>query len=57
VSEALADLIVSGLVQAYRLSPPHAAKVDFDPNGIDELWFYVTSEGKKLVQELNEHAP
>ena len=58
VAEAMADLIASGLAQAYLLSPqpPHSTKVDFDPSRIDELWFYVTPEGKKFVQELNQQA-
>ncbi len=58
VSETLHDLIQDGLAQAYDLSPgvPHATKADFSSNRIDELWFYVTPEGKKFVQELNRQA-
>ena len=57
-SRALGELVQDGLAQAYLLSPqpPHATKVGFDPNRIDELWFYVTPEGKKFVQELNKQA-
>ncbi|MGB8769788.1 MAG: hypothetical protein WCC92_09245 [Candidatus Korobacteraceae bacterium] len=51
-------MINDGLAQAYLLSPKqlHAQKVDFDPGRIDELWLYVTPEGKKLVEELNRQA-
>lgn len=58
VSGALADLIACGLAQAYLLSPqpPHAQEADFDSSRIDQLWFYVTAEGKKLVQNMNRSA-
>jgi hypothetical protein len=58
VCEALADLTACGLAQAYLLSPrpPHARKVDFDSSRIDQLWFYVTAEGKKLVENMNRSA-
>lgn len=58
ICQALAALINDGLAQAYLLSPKqlHAQKVDFDPGRIDELWLYVTPEGKKLVEELNRQA-
>jgi hypothetical protein len=55
--EALAELTKSGLVQAYLLSPypPHAQEVDFDLNRIHELWFYVTPEGKRFVENMDQH--
>ncbi|MGA7461116.1 MAG: hypothetical protein WBW69_12880 [Candidatus Korobacteraceae bacterium] len=52
ISQALEELVREGLAQTYELSPspPHSKLVDFDVNRADELWFYVTSEGKNLVR-------
>jgi hypothetical protein len=49
--EALEQLVNEGLAQAYILSPgsPHARPVSFRRNDVDNLWFYVTPEGKKLI--------
>ncbi len=56
--EALAELTRSGLAQAYLLSPhpPHAQKVDFDSSRIHDLWFYVTPEGKRFVEDMDQQA-
>ena len=54
-SRALAELIRDGLAQAYKLSsqPPHVKSADFDPDTVEELWFYATEEGKRLVRSWN----
>ena len=54
-SRALAELIRDGLAQAYELSsqPPHVKSADFDPDSVEELWFYATEEGKRLVRSWN----
>lgn len=52
VADALGELVVEGLAQTYELSstPPHSKFVDFDAGRIEELWFYVTPRGRRLVQ-------
>ena len=48
----LADLIRSGLVRAFVLSPqqPHSVVAEFSPERLDELWYLVTPEGVKKVK-------
>ncbi len=52
IVEALAEVISMGLAQAYVLSPtpPHTTPVGFSKDDVERLWFYVTPEGKRLVQ-------
>jgi hypothetical protein len=49
----LANLIRDGLVRAYVLSPqpPHSVVAEFSSDRRDELWYWVTPEGLKLVRE------
>ena len=53
VAETLGCVIREGYVQAYVLSPqePHSQPVDFHPDDIDELWFYVTPKGGRVVEQ------
>jgi hypothetical protein len=56
VGEALRELVIDGLAATYELSAfsPHAKLIGFDASRIDELWFYVTPEGKRFVQSRNQ---
>jgi hypothetical protein len=56
VREALQGLITKGLARAYRLAsrPPHAETVPYSADALGELWFYVTPEGKKFVESLQQ---
>src|SRR3954468_16431975 len=56
VGEALRELVIDGLAQTYEFqhSSPHAKLIDFDASRIDEVWFYVTPEGKRVVQSRNQ---
>jgi aryl-alcohol dehydrogenase-like predicted oxidoreductase len=52
VKEALGDLVQQGLARAYVLSshPPQVTEVDFDPSNIENLYFYATAAGKRVVE-------
>jgi len=56
VVNAIETLTVEGHVQSYWLSPhaPHAAAVQFDRNRVDDLYFYLTPAGKKIVKNTEE---
>jgi len=58
IGAALRQLINEGLAQAYVLSPhpPHAQRVKFEPGKMEELWFYVTAQGRQRVEKQNESA-
>jgi hypothetical protein len=47
VLRALKELTDEGYAQAYDLSPqpPHAAKVEYSEDRVDDLWFYLTPKG------------
>jgi hypothetical protein len=49
--EATEELITEGLAQAYILSPtqPAATPINFFKSDADQLWFYITSAGKRLI--------
>src|SRR5271168_3304238 len=51
ISEALESLVHGGLAASYCLSPtpPHATKVPFSYDLIEDLWFYVTVSGKEVA--------
>lgn len=62
VAEALQQAIAGGYAEAYELSPkpPHSTKVEYKPDRLKELWFYVTARGKnaaKGVPELSGEIP
>jgi hypothetical protein len=54
ITRALRQRIHEKYIQPYLLSsqPPYSQKVEFYPDRIDELWFYVTPKGKKLVSSF-----
>jgi hypothetical protein len=54
VAEALRRAIREGDVQAFLLSPqpPYSQTVEFSPDRLDDLWFYVTPKGKRLVAQF-----
>jgi hypothetical protein len=56
VAEALRRAIGDGLMDAYVLSPqpPHSTKVEYDPDRLHELWFYVTPHGKSTAKGIPE---
>src|SRR5262245_12002548 len=51
ISWALQDLIRQGCIQAYRfLGPSNKAHVvPFSVDKLDELWFYITAQGKERL--------
>ena len=53
ISQALENLLKHGLARAYVLSPhpPHVTEVPFDGSKLDELYFYVTPQGKQVVEQ------
>ncbi len=53
ISEALENLIEQGLARVYKLSPwpPHVTEVPFDASKLDKLYFYVTPDGKRIVEQ------
>jgi hypothetical protein len=53
---ALQGLIQQGYAQAYRFEPPfkEAIPTGYSAEIVDELWFYVTSKGKRLACDLQE---
>jgi hypothetical protein len=57
IIEALEQLINEGLAQAYILSPtrPHATPVTFCRNDVEQIWFYVTPEGKRLIKSAAQN--
>ena|ERR1700674_4643285 len=54
VAAALHRAINEGYVQAYVLwlHEPHSQVVEFSPDRLDDLWFYLTPSGKRLVDQL-----
>ena len=54
IAAALNRAINEGYVQAYLLSPhePHSKVVESSPDRLDDLWFYITPSGKRLVDQL-----
>ncbi len=50
----LENTIKEGYVQAYLLSAeePRIQVVEFSPDRLDRLWFYVTPKGKEIVAQL-----
>ena len=56
MSEALEWAIRQGYARAYLLSaqPPYTQQVDFSPEDIGDLSFFVTPEGKQLVKYLED---
>jgi hypothetical protein len=51
ITRALRQRIHEKYIQPYLLSsqPPYSQKVEFQPDRIGELWFYVTPKGKEFV--------
>jgi hypothetical protein len=47
----LHTLVADGLIQSYRFRPPgnDAEAVAFALNDVQELWFYITPEGKRQL--------
>lgn len=58
IIRALEQLIQEGSAQAYVLSsqPPYAQPVEFSSEDVDRLWFYLTPQGKRLVENLGRNA-
>jgi hypothetical protein len=56
VAEALQQAIAEGYAEAYELSPkpPHSTKVEYKPDRLEELWFYVTARGKGAAKSIPE---
>jgi hypothetical protein len=56
VVQAIGGAITKGYAQAYLLSekPPYSQAVEFSPDRLGELWFYITPKGRKLVTELEK---
>ena len=56
VLAALSELIQHGYAQAYRFEPPfrEAKQERYTPERADDLWFYVTPEGKRLASDLQD---
>jgi hypothetical protein len=57
VKGALEELINEDYAQAYLLSsspPAQAQPVPYDQHSIDDLWFCVTSKGKKMAHEMRD---
>ena len=54
ITRALRQRVHEKYIQPYFLSsqPPFSQKVEFDPDLIGELWFYLTPKGKKLVSRF-----
>ena len=55
ILEKLGEVIKEGYAQALAVSPerPNIAKpTEFSPERVEDLWFYVTPKGKKLVDQL-----
>lgn len=54
IAEALESVIDEGLAQAYVLSPAKsgATPVQFDQREMSKLWFYLTAEGRRKVEEM-----
>ena len=58
ILKALDSLIQASCARAYSLSEAPGAKpqiVPFRENRVDELWFYVTPKGKRLVRALMKY--
>ena len=56
VIKAIEHVIVDGYAQSYLLLPrsPHSVPVAFDLQRVDDLYFYLTPAGKKLVKNVEE---
>jgi hypothetical protein len=54
VAGALRSVIADGFVDAYILSPhrPYSTKVEFTPEQLHDLWYYVTPLGKNQVKGI-----
>ena len=52
IIRALEELINEGLAQAYILTPtrPGATPVAFHRKDLEQLWFYITPRGKRLLE-------
>ena len=59
VIEILESVINEGLAQAYKLSSasPWTTPVDFNKGNIEQLWFYVTPQGKQYIGGLAHPSP
>jgi len=53
IIKAIQGLISDGYAQPYVLSPhpPHATPAAFDPERVDDLYYYLTPAGKKILTE------
>ena len=56
IIKALQAVVSEGHARCYELSPhpPHVTPVAFDPQRVDELYFYVTPAGKDIVKNVEE---
>ena len=56
IIEAIETLVVDGHAQCYLLSSraPHSTAVKFDRTRVDDLYFYLTPAGKKIVKNTEE---
>jgi hypothetical protein len=52
IIQAIKDLISAGYAQSFELSPlpPHATAIAFNPERVDDLYYYLTAPGKKILQ-------
>jgi hypothetical protein len=55
IVQTLETLINEGLAQAYSLSPTRASAtpVEFNKDKVENLWFYLTPDGKRRFEELS----
>ena len=56
IAEAIQRAISEGLAEAYVLSPrpPHSTKVEYKPDQLQKLRFYVTARGKEAAKSIPE---
>jgi hypothetical protein len=56
VAKTIERAISDGLAEAYMLSShkPHSVKVQYSSEKLHELWFYVTTQGKKSAKSMSE---
>ncbi|MCI0639137.1 MAG: hypothetical protein L0Y70_08680, partial [Gemmataceae bacterium] len=60
ILKKLGEVIKEGYGQALAVSPerPNIAEpTEFSPERVDDLWFYVTPKGKKLLDQLTAEDP
>jgi len=53
IVNAIESVIARGYAKSFLLSshPPHSTPVEFDPNRVADLYYYLTPAGKKKIVE------